>query len=61
MDLLNLWIGVFHQYLDHYWLIFKKNLGVTVIEQGLTNPARNHEVVGSIPALSQWVKDPAWP
>ena len=24
-----------------------------------TNPTRNHEVVGSIPDLTQWVKDPA--
>ena len=23
----------------------------------LTNPTKNHEVVGSIPALTQWVKD----
>ena len=26
--------------------------------QWLTNPTRNNEVVGSIPALAQWVKDP---
>ena len=24
--------------------------------QWLTNPTRNHEVVGSVPALAQWVK-----
>ena len=27
--------------------------------QWLTNPTRNHEVVGSVPALAQWVNDPA--
>ena len=26
--------------------------------QSLTNPTRNHDVVGSIPGLAQWVKDP---
>ena len=25
--------------------------------QWLTNPTKNHEVKGSIPALAQWVKD----
>ena len=27
--------------------------------QWLTNPTRNHEVVGLIPGLAQWVKNPA--
>ena len=25
--------------------------------QWLTNPTRNHEIVGLIPGLAQWVKD----
>ena len=29
----------------------------SVVAQWLTNPTRNHEVVGSIPGLVQWVKD----
>ena len=29
--------------------------------QCLTNPTRNHEVTGSIPGLTQWVKNPALP
>ena len=27
----------------------------------LTNPTRNHELAGLVPALTQWVKDPALP
>ena len=27
--------------------------------QWLTNPTRNHEVAGLVPALAQWVNDPA--
>ena len=36
-------------------------LGVPVVAQWLTNPTRNHEVAGSVPALAQWVNHPALP
>ena len=29
----------------------------SLVAQLLTNPTRNHEVLGSIPGLTQWVKD----
>lgn len=35
-----------------------KGLGIPIVAQGLTNPTRNNEVVGSIPGPTQWVKDP---
>ena len=35
----------------------RKILGVPVVAQWLTNPTRNHEVVGSIPGLIQWVRE----
>ena len=35
----------------------KVHIGVPVAAQWLTNPARNHEVAGSIPGLAQWVRD----
>ena len=36
----------------------KKERGVPVVMQWLTNPTRNHKVTGSIPGLAQGVKDP---
>ena len=35
--------------------------GVPFVAQWLTNPTRNHEVVGSVPGLAQWVNDPVLP
>ena len=41
--------------------ILKFSAGVPVVAQLLTNPTRNHEVAGSIPGLTRWVKDLALP
>ena len=35
--------------------------GVPVVAQWLTNPPRNHEFEGSIPALAQWIRVLALP
>ena len=39
----------------------RQTRGVPVVAQWLTNPTRNPEVVGLIPGLAQWVRDPALP
>ena len=41
--------------------IEKDQKGVPVVAQWLTNLTRSHEVVGWIPGLAQWVKDPVLP
>ena len=42
-------------------LTFRVLLRVPVMAKWLTNLTRNHVVVGSIPGLTHWVKDPALP
>ena len=44
-------------YTFHFFLNQETGMGVPVVAQWLTNPTRNHEVVGSIPGLAQWVED----
>ena len=39
----------------------KQFTGVPFVAQWLTNPTRNHDDVGSIPSLIQWVGDLAFP
>ena len=36
-------------------------MGVPIVAQQVTNPTSVHEDVGSIPGLTQWVKDLALP
>jgi len=49
-------------FIDHTTHLLKTcKLGVPVVVQWLTNPTRNDEVAGLVPALAQWVNDPVLP
>ena len=36
-------------------------MGVPIVAKGVKNPTSIHKDKGSIPALTQWVKDPVFP
>ena len=44
-------------YLLHFIYKIFKNEGVPIVAQPLTNPTSIHENEGSIPGLTQWVKE----
>ena len=47
----------------NYSIVIESRTGVPVVAQWLTNLTRNHDAAGSgsVPALAQWLNDPALP
>ena len=52
-------LSVLYPELPYTSSLLKDLRGVPVVAQWLTSPTRNHEVLGSIPDLAQWVNDSA--
>ena len=52
-------VSQLREILESRLVISNNRAGVPIVAQWLMNPTRNHAVVGLIPALAQWVKDPA--
>ena len=48
----------FLAYVDVVWIIISQK-GVPIVSQWIANLTSIHEVVGSVPGLTQWLKDPA--
>ena len=44
---------------NQYESSLKSHWGVPAVAQQVKTPISNHEDVGSIPGLDQWVEDPA--
>uniref|UniRef100_A0A8D1LR39 exodeoxyribonuclease III n=1 Tax=Sus scrofa TaxID=9823 RepID=A0A8D1LR39_PIG len=60
LDLIDIF-RTLHPKKSEYTFFSSAQAGVPVVTQWLMNLTRNHGVVGSIPGLAQWVKDPALP